>query len=385
MILSVTSLRDMRVLFVSTFGHGHVFPLIPLALACQEAGHDVLWAANGPAVSLVELAGIRCAEAGLSGQALATTVSRLQARAGQLAPADRAAFMFPTMFGETLSPPMAADLLPLARDFQPDLLAHEQGELASPLVAEVLGVPSLTHSFGGAAPAAFIAEAGQRLAGFWQEHGLTQHPYAGCYSAPYLDICPPSVQTVSLSHIRLVQPLQSISWSGPAATFEPTDDARPLVYVTLGTVASNPAVLREALAGLACLDVQVLVTVGPMGEPDALGPQPAHVRVERFVPQTRVLPHVSVVLLHGGSGTFLGGSAAVRRDPQPTRNHLNPAHRREANPDLKWKSRTDRPITHARPPTKIIKSRQGRSRTGAVDPGSAMLAPAHFPLPSAPR
>ncbi len=296
----------MRVLFGSTFGHGHVFPLVPLALACQEAGHEVLWATNGPAVSLVELAGIRCAEAGLSGAVLTTTVGELQARADQLAPPLRGAFMFPTMFGETLSPPMAADLLPLARDFQPDLVVHEQGELASPLAAALLGVPSLTHAFGGAVPGAFVAEAGQRLAGLWQQHGLTQPPYGGCYSAPYLDICPASVQTVSLSHIRLVQPLRPISWSWPAATFEPADDARPLVYVTLGTVANNPAVLRDALAGLACLDVQVLVTVGPMGDPDALGPHPAHVRVERFVPQTQVLGHASVVVSHGGSGTFLG-------------------------------------------------------------------------------
>ncbi len=296
----------MRVLFVSTFGHGHVFPLVPLALACQEAGQDVLWATNGPAVSLVELAGIRCAEAGLSGEALATTISGLHARAGRLAPPDRAAFMFPTMFGETLSPPMAADLLPLALAFQPDLLVHDQSELASPLVAEVLGVPSLTHSFGGATPAAFVVEAGRRLAGLWQEHGLTQPPYAGCYQAPYLDICPPSVQTVSLSHIPVVQPLRPISWSGPAAAFEPPDDALPLVYVTLGTVARNPALLRAALAGLASLDVQVLVTVGPMGDPGSLGPQPARVQVERFVPQAQVLPHASVVVSHGGSGTFLG-------------------------------------------------------------------------------
>ena len=88
--------------------------------------------------------------------------------------------MFPTMFGETLSPPMAADLLPLARDFQPDLLVHEQGELASPLVADVLGVPSLTHSFGGAVPAAFVAEVSKRLSGLWPEHGLTQPPFTGC-------------------------------------------------------------------------------------------------------------------------------------------------------------------------------------------------------------
>jgi UDP:flavonoid glycosyltransferase YjiC (YdhE family) len=299
----------MRVLFASTFGHGHVFPLVPLALACQDAGHDVLWATNGPAVSLVELAGIRCVETGLSGDALASTVGRLHDRAGQLAPPDRAAFMFPTMFGETLSPPMAADLLPLARSFQPDLLVHEQGELAAPLVAAVLDVPSLTHSFGGAVPAAFVADAGQRLAGLWHSHGLTQPHYAGCFQAPYLDICPPSVQTVSLSHIPTVQPLRPISWAGPSSTsgsFEPTDDARPLVYVTLGTVANNPGLLRDTLAGLACLDVQVLVTVGPTGDPDSLGPQPAHVRVERFVPQTQVLQHASVVVSHGGSGTFLG-------------------------------------------------------------------------------
>ena len=155
-------------------------------------------------------------------------------------------------------------------------------------------------------PAAFVAEAGQRLAGLWQEHGLAQPNYAGCFEAPYLDICPASVQTVSLSHIPTVQPLRPVSWSGPAGTFEPAHDARPLIYVTLGTVANNPGVLRATLAGLACLDVQVLVAVGPMGDPNALGQQPAHVRVERFVPQTQVLQHASVVVSHGGSGTFLG-------------------------------------------------------------------------------
>ena len=299
----------MRVLFTSTFGHGHVFPLVPLALACQAAGHDVVWATNGPAVALVESAGLRCHETGLSGEALASAVGGLQANANELAGSERAAYMFPTMFGQTLTPPMVAGLLPLARDVQPDLIVHEQGELASPLVAAVLGVPCVTHSFGGAVPAAFVAEAGRRLAGLWQEHGQQQPAYSGCFAGPYLDICPPTVQTVSLAHIPHVQPLRPISWSGPGGTFEPADDPRPLVYVTLGTVAGNPRVLRDVLASLMTLDVQVLVTVGPGGDPDALGQQPAHIRVERFVPQAEVLPHASVVVSHGGSGTFLGALA----------------------------------------------------------------------------
>ena len=30
------------------------------------------------------------------------------------------------MFGEALAPPMAADLLPIARDWRPDLMVHEK-------------------------------------------------------------------------------------------------------------------------------------------------------------------------------------------------------------------------------------------------------------------
>ncbi len=37
-----------------------------------------------------------------------------------------------------------------------------------------------------------------------------------------------------------------------------------------------------------------------------LGPQPAHVHVERFVPQAAVLPHVAAVVSHAGSGSVLG-------------------------------------------------------------------------------
>ena len=60
--------------------------------------------------------------------------------------------MFPRLFGEALTPAMVDDLSPLATQWEPDLLIHEHGELASPLVGAVLGVPSLTHAFGGAIP-----------------------------------------------------------------------------------------------------------------------------------------------------------------------------------------------------------------------------------------
>jgi MGT family glycosyltransferase len=88
------------------------------------------------------------------------------------------------------------------------------------------------------------------------------------------------------------------------------DRSRPLAYLTLGTyVSGHVGSLRAAAVGLGGLDVDALVTVGPSGDPAALGPLPDSVRVERFVPQGVLLPHVDVVVHHGGSGTMLGALA----------------------------------------------------------------------------
>ena len=48
---------------------------------------------------------------------------------------------------------------------------------------------------------------------------------------------------------------------------------------------------------------------GRDGDPASLAPWPANATVERFVPQVDVLPHCSVVVSHGGSGTTYGALA----------------------------------------------------------------------------
>ena len=239
-------------------------------------------------------------------------VGSLQARVAEVSPQERAAFMYPRLFGETLTPPMAADLLPLATRWRPDLMVHEHGELASPLVGAVLQVPSVTHAFGGGIPPSMLEDAGARLEGLWAEHGQALPPYAGSFTTLYLDICPPSVQSVPLDHVPARQPLRPVADTGGPGGALPgylEQDGRPLVYVTLGTVQNRLPLLAPAVAALARLPVRVLVTVGPDGDPDALGPQPDHVHVERWVDQPRVLQHCDVVVSHAGSGTFLGALA----------------------------------------------------------------------------
>ena len=53
------------------------------------------------------------------------------------------------------------------------------------------------------------------------------------------------------------------------------------------------------------LGVDVVATVGQGIDPTDLGPQPSHVRVERFLPQGDVLPGVDLVVSHGGSGSLM--------------------------------------------------------------------------------
>ena len=302
----------MRILFSSSSGYGHVFPMVPLAKAFVAAGHDVLWATGASSCRLLDGTGIETAPAGLAGPDLARKRGAVLSEAEQLPPPERAAFVFPRMFGEAFTPAMVRDLLPLARAWRPDLMIHENAELGSPVVGSVLDVPSLTHAFGGAVPADNLIAAGELVAPVWAAEGQELPAYAGCFTSLYLDICPPSVQSVPTDHIGASQSLRPVSDTGPAPDPVPdhlVDDGRPLVYLTLGTVRNNSPVLRPAVDALAALPVRLLVTLGPDGDPQVLGSQPDNVRVEHWVHQPQVLEHSSVVVSHAGSGTFLGALA----------------------------------------------------------------------------
>ncbi len=110
-------------------------------------------------------------------------------------------------------------------------------------------------------------------------------------------------------HDGRAQPLRPVPFDavGGESDRAPQKTAgRRRVYVTFGTLFNDiAAAFSAAVAGVAGLDVDVLVTVGPEGDPAALGVLPTNVRVERYVPQTAALPGCAAVVSHAGSGTFL--------------------------------------------------------------------------------
>jgi len=185
--------------------------------------------------------------------------------------------------------------------WSPDVVVHEAAELAAPLAAARAGIPSVSHGFGEVIPAMAMRGAGEVLAPAWRDAGLEPDPWAGSYRGMHVDIYPPSLRSEPMDHVADVQACRP-------AEGVPADGHR--VYVSFGTLFNQPGELfRTAALAAAEVAEEVLVTVGPGVDPAALGPLPAHVQVEAFVPQAEVLPSCAAVVCHAGSGTVLAALA----------------------------------------------------------------------------
>lgn len=303
----------MRVLVTTTAGLGHINPMVPLARALARRDHDVVWAAPADGVGHVMRAGFRTVTAGGPGITDPAAARRRYPEVNALTPEQVPEVLFAKLFAAMAAPAMVAGLLPLAREWKPDLVVADAAALAGHLVAADLGVPSVAKGFGPILPERRYQAADAELAPLWRSLSLEPRPYAGSFDHLYLDIYPPALGDGERGHIPRLQWLRPVAYDGALGDGDlPLPDGRPaspLVYVTMGTVFSGPEPLAPVLAAVRHLDARVLVTVGPSADPAVLGPQPPHVRVERYVPQTALLPHCDVVVSHGGSGTVLASLA----------------------------------------------------------------------------
>jgi UDP:flavonoid glycosyltransferase YjiC (YdhE family) len=306
----------VRLLFTSLGSFGHTFPLVPLALAARDAGHDVVFATSEDFLPQLRKAGLETAVAGL---AIKDAFGQAFGEAGHAGPRRPPADVPPEVlgpivaktFGELMPKRFVADLLPLIERTRPDLVVSEVGNSGGAFAALKAGVPLVTHGFGRvSAGDPLVTRIGEAI----REHGAELGVEVGddlSFGTAFLDICPESVQDRDfLARTRRI-PLRPVGWSEPGELPAGVlGKRRPLVYLTLGTAMGHAGVLGAALTGLSGLDVDVLVATGPTVDPAALGEVPANVRLEAWVPQAALLPHVDLVVHHGGSGTTLGAFGA---------------------------------------------------------------------------
>jgi len=286
--------------------------MVPLARAFLAAGHSVAFATDPGFTEHVRQVGFEAFAAGLDMSVAKRRLLKASPDWRDVAPQDQVRYIVPGLFAGVRVEPMLADLDRIIPVWQPDLLIHDSAEMAGAMAAEVVGIPHVEHSFGVLRPIEFRRMAMEALAPVADRLGVANPGIGGLGGELYLDICPPGIQRPEIADLPQVQPLQPVGFDdAPEAvlpTWLSTRSSRPLVYVTMGTEFNKkPEIFRSILDGLLSEAFDVVVTVGPRGDPSALRPVGDNVRVERFVPQSRLLQRAAVFVSHGGSGALLGG------------------------------------------------------------------------------
>jgi UDP:flavonoid glycosyltransferase YjiC (YdhE family) len=295
----------VRILMTAEPSFGHVNPVLPLARAAQRAGHDVVVATGAELTDHVRRHGLPVWQVGRSRADVDARFRAANPDLDRLGFEQRVARMADGLFVQAADDRIP-DLLARTAEWRPDVVISETGELAGAVVAARTGARHVVHGVSTPPPrplwdAAFGAGYA-RLCRSWEVPDRL-------LDAVYLDIWPKSLAAEPCVWPR-TQPLRPVG--GPAAPGErlPWDDLphAKTVHLTLGTIfADAPGVLEAAVAGMRELQANLVVTVGPHGDPARFGPQPPHVVIERYVPHELLLPVCDVLVDHAGAGILLAG------------------------------------------------------------------------------
>ena len=301
----------MRVIVTCVPQTGHILPLLPLAQGFADRGDEVVVASGPDAAEVVSGRGLAFRAVG---PAFDSWFAALRARTrgipgNGLAPSRVEGYFVPRLFGEIGMALVIDDLLALCKELDPSLLVFDPYLFAAPLAAAATGAHPVLHAIGPLMERDVLDLAGDAVSPVWREFGVDAPPAAGVYSGTTLTICPPSLEPAAfgLTAALPLRPAPLPLGDPPALPVSFDHPDNPLVYVTLGTFSNNDlGLFRLVLGALGEEPVNVLATIGRDGDPSALAPLADNARVERYVPQTEVLPHCAAVVHHAGAGTMFG-------------------------------------------------------------------------------
>jgi UDP:flavonoid glycosyltransferase YjiC (YdhE family) len=289
-------------------------PFIPLGRALVDSRHEVIVASGANLRGRVEENGLEFLEAGLSAMegmlAARADAEVMAARAG-----DRVRFPA-AMFGSAHPGAKLSALRELAASRPLDVIVHPPVEMAGPLLAAELRLPSVCYGFGQPFDPHVLGAMAARARQFWEAGGLEPDPYGGIYRGRYLDPRPSRLRTgATVPAAAGTYPIRPEIPGDPEATLPAWADQlgnRPVVYLSLGTAPlfNRPGKFAPLLAGLVDEEVEVIVTVSELNDPAAFGELPASVHAERWLPLAPLLRHCDAVLCHAGTGTTLAALTA---------------------------------------------------------------------------
>jgi UDP:flavonoid glycosyltransferase YjiC (YdhE family) len=295
----------MRLLAACSLGGaGHLEPLLPFLAAGREHGVEILVVGPPALAEMVDHAGYPF-QAG--GEPPERDVALIRERLPVAPPREARRLAGEELFGRLATSAMLPAMKEVCSVWRPDLVLRDPCEYASLVVAGQRGIVAAQVAISLAE-----AEAGSLRVAASALEAHRRGVVAELLAEPYLTRFPASLDPSSFpTTLRYHEPPRPRARL-PGAWWD--DPAKPLVYMTYGTVLGHMSiaadVYRRAAAGLADLDVRVLLTVGRRFDLGQLGALPANLHVEEWLDQADVCAEAAVVVCHGGSGTVLGALAA---------------------------------------------------------------------------
>ena len=282
--------RVVRLLFSFAGGHGHFEPMVPLARAAAAGGHEIAATGRADMLDAITARGFPAFES--AGEwAAPDRTKRYPLVAYDPANEDRA---LREWYAGTLARHRAEAVFQVAARWRADVLVRDEADYGARVAAERLGIPHACVLVTIASELLGRQEViGEPIAALRASHGLPVAPAP----EPMLTPFPTSVREAPRAHAYRAS-------DAPAADGD-------VVYLTLGTVfnAESGDLFGRALAGVREIGAPVVVSVGRQLDPSELGPQPAHVRVERWSELRELLPRCRAVVSHAGSGTVTNALA----------------------------------------------------------------------------
>lgn len=294
----------MRVLFTAQLGHGHWRPLAPLAQTLVKAGHHVAFVTTPYFCAAIRKHGLTAFPVGVDDW-IDQPSDPPDPRGEPMQAADVAIHVFVPRAEHNLP-----ELLALCREWQPDLIVREHTEFAGCLAAEHLDIPHAAvqiSAFRGTTANQPLSAPLNRLRAALDlmpdptldmlYRYLLLLPFPASYRSPTATL-PSTAHFVRHVSFDLEDPadVQLPTW---IERLRP----RPTIYASLGTAYNHfPQIFQAILEGLRDEPINLIMTTNDL-DPRDFGPQPDHVHIARYLPQSRVFPYCDLVITHGGSGT----------------------------------------------------------------------------------
>lgn len=293
----------MKIMFCARPAFGHVFPLVPLALAAREAGHEPSFATGDTFHERLRAVGF---PVHASGEGPDWAFPRAAEAFPELLNPETPDFGG-AMFVDILGRRTLQDLMPVIQESPPDVLVYEGTDLGAAVAGAAAGIPVVNHSLSVWVDA-FRDAMRRRIDVLWEDAGASPSVDVTVGDA-FIDIWPPSMQSPSASQSTIKHwGVRTIPWGDPTTTVPTWLDQveGPVVFVSLGTVFWGKDLLTKVIKALADVEADVLVLAGVDATPEDFPDRGPRTRVEGFVDQPGVLRRADVVINHGGAGTMLG-------------------------------------------------------------------------------